>query len=77
MLKSLFKHIHLSWMHTLRHKSSMPVEKVSFPGAVGGSLYTEKMSFLRDYPTIPTYRVMDLDGSIIVPSAEPQVFLCV
>lgn len=40
-----------------RFKHNKSTEKVSFPGAIGGSVYTEKLQFLRDYPTIPTYRV--------------------
>ena len=57
-----------------RFKSTKtPHEKVAFPGAIGGSFYTEKMEFLREYPTIPTYRVLDLDGNVIDSSQEPNV----
>ncbi|KAJ3329668.1 hypothetical protein HDU76_007422 [Blyttiomyces sp. JEL0837] len=54
--------------------SSNPTQReVSFPGATSGSFYTEKLEFARDYPTIPTYRVLDLDGNVIVPEEDPKI----
>ncbi|KAJ3245204.1 hypothetical protein HDU77_009559, partial [Chytriomyces hyalinus] len=48
-------------------------ENVAFPGAISGSVFTEKMTFLSDYPTITTYRVMDSEGAVLVPGSEPQI----
>ncbi|TPX32318.1 hypothetical protein SmJEL517_g04526 [Synchytrium microbalum] len=45
---------------------------VSFPGAPQ-SVYTETLTFLKSFPTIPTYRVLDLDGTVMVPSEEPKI----
>jgi 2-oxoisovalerate dehydrogenase E1 component alpha subunit len=47
--------------------------QVNFPGAIEGSFYTETLDFLRSYPTIPTYRVLDSDGNVILPEQEPNV----
>ncbi|KAI9342059.1 thiamine diphosphate-binding protein [Zopfochytrium polystomum] len=47
--------------------------QVSFPGATSGSFYTESMEFARNYPTIPTYRVLDLEGNVIKPSEDPKL----
>ncbi|KAJ3248213.1 hypothetical protein HDU78_001613 [Chytriomyces hyalinus] len=58
-----------SFVQSRRHFA----ERVSFPGATGGSVFTEKMTFLSDYPTIPTYRVLDLDGKVIVPDQDPKL----
>ncbi|KAI8826437.1 thiamine diphosphate-binding protein [Chytriomyces cf. hyalinus JEL632] len=58
-----------SFLQSRRHFA----ERVSFPGATGGSVFTEKMTFLSDYPTIPTYRVLDLDGKVIVPDQDPKL----
>jgi 2-oxoisovalerate dehydrogenase E1 component alpha subunit len=55
------------------NSSASTVEKVSFPGAIDGSLYTQKLAFLRDYPTIPTYRVLNLDGEVLEPKEDPQL----
>ncbi|KAJ3127478.1 hypothetical protein HK101_005579 [Irineochytrium annulatum] len=49
------------------------MKEVSFPGATSGSFYTESLEFQRDYPTIPTYRVLDLEGNVIVPGADPKL----
>ena len=46
--------------------------RVSFPGATGSS-YTEEMSFSRNWPIIPTYRVLDTEGQVIVPGHDPKV----
>ena len=45
--------------------------KASFPGAPN-SQYTETLKFERDWPVIPTYRVLDLDGNV-VSSSPPKV----
>ncbi|KAJ3123386.1 hypothetical protein HK098_001930 [Nowakowskiella sp. JEL0407] len=46
---------------------------VLFPGAVGGSFYTETLKFVHDFPSIPTYRVMDQFGVVLNPDADPQL----
>jgi 2-oxoisovalerate dehydrogenase E1 component alpha subunit len=40
------------------------MSKVSFPGAPA-SEYTEELKVLRDWPVIPTYRVVDKDGIVL------------
>jgi hypothetical protein len=81
-MQSLKHRVSKSFLLTKRLESNTPihtlkkfknVENVAFPGAIGGSAYTEKLNFLRDYPTLPTYRVMDLDGSILDAPQEPNV----
>ncbi|TPX44052.1 hypothetical protein SeMB42_g03190 [Synchytrium endobioticum] len=47
-------------------------DKVAFPGAPA-SVYTETLSFLKSFPIIPTYRVLDTDGAVLVPSEEPNI----
>jgi 2-oxoisovalerate dehydrogenase E1 component alpha subunit len=54
--------------------SSRSISKqVQFPGAPE-SQYTEQFKFERDWPIIPTYRVLDTDGIVVDPSQEPDVF---
>ncbi|KAJ3097102.1 hypothetical protein HDU97_005278 [Phlyctochytrium planicorne] len=53
--------------------STTTQKEVSFPGAISGSFYTEALEFQRNYPTIPTYRVLDLEGNLIVPKEDPQL----
>ncbi|KAI9331570.1 thiamine diphosphate-binding protein [Obelidium mucronatum] len=48
-------------------------KSVAFPGATFGSVFTEKMEFLSDYPTIPTFRVLDVEGNVIVKEQDPQL----
>jgi 2-oxoisovalerate dehydrogenase E1 component alpha subunit len=47
---------------------------VHFPGAVN-SKFTSKMDFIHpsEHPAIPTYRVMDSDGVVLVPEQEPDI----
>ncbi|KAJ3110085.1 hypothetical protein HDU96_006929 [Phlyctochytrium bullatum] len=53
---------------------SQPLAReVSFPGATAGSFYTEQLEFQRNYPTIPTYRVLDQEGNVIVAAEEPKL----
>ncbi|KAI8819846.1 thiamine diphosphate-binding protein [Fimicolochytrium jonesii] len=49
-----------------------PKGKVLFPGATG-SHYTEKLNFQRNVDSIPTYRVLDLDGNVIDKSQDPEL----
>ncbi|EGF83280.1 hypothetical protein BATDEDRAFT_9167 [Batrachochytrium dendrobatidis JAM81] len=44
----------------------------NFPGAVT-SLYTEKLDFIKEYETIPTYRVMDIHGAVIDEAHDPKL----
>ncbi|KAJ3083121.1 hypothetical protein HDU99_000562, partial [Rhizoclosmatium hyalinum] len=53
--------------------TSLADKNVSFPGATFGSVYTEKMEFLSDFPTIPTYRVLDIEGKVIVEGQDPKI----
>ncbi|KAI9209376.1 thiamine diphosphate-binding protein [Polychytrium aggregatum] len=46
---------------------------VSFPGAVDGSHYTENLTFLLKYETIPTYRVLDTEGNVLDPAQDPKL----
>ncbi|KAJ3027220.1 UNVERIFIED_CONTAM: hypothetical protein HDU68_004223 [Siphonaria sp. JEL0065] len=53
--------------------TQLDATNVSFPGATFGSLFTEKMEFLSDYPTIPTFRVLDIEGKVIVKGRDPEL----
>eukprot|EP00842_Homolaphlyctis_polyrhiza_P004938 jgi/Hompol1/5445/HPOL_001696-RA len=45
---------------------------VAFPGAIGGSVYTEKLEFTLEHTAIPTYRVMDQEGVVINDASDPK-----
>ncbi|OZJ04980.1 hypothetical protein BZG36_01773 [Bifiguratus adelaidae] len=47
-------------------------EKIRIPGATD-SYFTHEMKFIQNMEGIPTYRVMDQEGKIMVPDQEPQV----
>jgi len=47
-------------------------KKIAFPGAIH-SEFTEKLEFVPNYPSIPTYRVMDTDGKPFDSSHDPNV----
>lgn len=47
-------------------------EKSSYPGATGSSFSTD-LTFVKDFPVIPTYRVMNRDGDMIDPSQDPKL----
>ncbi|KAI8905508.1 thiamine diphosphate-binding protein [Gorgonomyces haynaldii] len=47
-------------------------QKVAFPGATG-SKYTEKLVFANDYPILPTYRVLDTSGNVLLKDQEPKI----
>jgi 2-oxoisovalerate dehydrogenase E1 component alpha subunit len=49
-------------------------KQVHFPGAPM-SQYTEELKVDRDWPVLPTYRVMDTDGVVVNSSQEPDVIL--
>ncbi|KAJ3023454.1 UNVERIFIED_CONTAM: hypothetical protein HDU68_008610 [Siphonaria sp. JEL0065] len=53
--------------------TELGAKHVSFPGATYGSVFTEKMDFISDYPTIPTYRVLDIEGKVIVEGQDPEL----
>lgn len=48
-------------------------QQASFPGAISGSNYTEKLDFMMKYESIPTYRVMDTEGNVIVDGSDPNL----
>jgi 2-oxoisovalerate dehydrogenase E1 component alpha subunit len=47
-------------------------EKVRFPGC-SNSVYTEKLEFLQQNKIIPTYRVLDKNGKVILKDHDPQL----
>ncbi len=47
---------------------------VQFPGAPL-SQYTEELKVDRDWPVLPTYRVIDKEGLVLNKSQEPKVFI--
>jgi 2-oxoisovalerate dehydrogenase E1 component alpha subunit len=53
-------------------RSVRKMSKVQFPGASGSS-FTEKMAFQRDWPIIPTYRVLDENGKVIDATQDPKL----
>ncbi|KAI8812176.1 thiamine diphosphate-binding protein [Cladochytrium replicatum] len=59
--------------HQFQESTPDKLNKVLFPGALGGSFYTESLHFIKDYPTIPTYRVLNTDGAVIVPDSDPNL----
>ncbi|KAJ1562075.1 hypothetical protein HK405_000071 [Cladochytrium tenue] len=63
----------LSDILQLPSESDQSSKDVLFPGATSGSRYTEKLEFLCPHPPISTYRVLDLDGKVIVPSEDPKI----
>ncbi|KAI8920093.1 thiamine diphosphate-binding protein [Powellomyces hirtus] len=56
----------------LNSTTTPPEGRVLFPGATG-SHYTEKMGFNRDRASMPTYRVLDLEGNVIDTAQDPQL----
>ncbi|RKO87917.1 hypothetical protein BDK51DRAFT_37079 [Blyttiomyces helicus] len=59
-------------LSTGRPLRSATANRVSFPGAPT-STYTEELKFISDHPTIPTYRVLDLEGNVIEKAQEPEL----
>lgn len=46
--------------------------KVNFPGALE-SRYTEDLKFQEFHPIMPTYRVLDTNGNVVVASEDPKL----
>jgi 2-oxoisovalerate dehydrogenase E1 component alpha subunit len=48
-------------------------EKAQFPGAKD-SVFTADLKFIKDYPSISTYRVIDTQGKLIDKAQDPNVY---
>jgi hypothetical protein len=53
-------------------RSAVGDQGIKFPGA-RSSEFTTEMSFKFGDPALPTYRVMDTKGQILVESQDPKV----
>ena len=70
IIVNILLYVHKTFV-TATRKCQNP-EKVEFPGAPG-SYFTNKLEFIHSIDAIPTYRVMDKEGKVLVPEEEPKV----
>jgi hypothetical protein len=71
----LFRHSVRFTVSRLSSTVRTVIKEIKFPGAPF-SKYTENLRIEKDWPAIPTFRILDRNGTLLNELEEPKVRMC-